>query len=345
MHMGYLFLQPQKIPSSTGNKSANIMEHTSEALRVLFIDSTHPLLPEKLTRAGLSCDYRPEITISLAEKTIHNYDGIIIRSKFRLDQNLLSRATKLKFIGRVGSGLENIDVEYAKSRNIVCFNSPEGHRDATGEHTVGMLLALLNNICKANYEVKNGQWFREVNRGLEIMGKTIGIIGYGNTGKCFARCLSGFNARILAYDKYKFNYSDQYVTESVMNDLFDNCDILSLNIPLTEETHYLVNNDFLNRFKKDIYIVNISRGRIINTADLVYNLKKGKIKGAALDVLEYEKSSFEELHRNIPEDYVFLMEHPRVILTPHIAGWTHESNIRLAEVLADKIIKSFGRII
>ncbi len=321
------------------------MNENPEKLKVLFIDSTHPLLPEKLMGCGLDCDYRPEITVGMVEKIIHLYDGIIIRSKFRLDSELLSKASRLKFIGRVGSGLENIDVEYAKSRNVVCFNAPEGHRDATGEHAVGMLLALLNNICKANNEVRSGQWFREVNRGLEIMEKTVGIIGYGNTGKCFARCLSGFKCNILAYDKYKFNYSDQYVTESVMDDLFENCDILSINIPLTEETEYLINNEFINQFKKDIYIVNVSRGKIINTADLVENLKSGKIKGAALDVLEYEKSSFEELHRNnIKDDYTFLLEHPRVILTPHIAGWTHESNKRLASVMADKIIESFGRI-
>lgn len=322
------------------------MDQRPEKLRVLFIDSTHPLLPARLSDAGLECDYRPEITLGLVKKRLHLYDGIIIRSKFILDSELLSKATKLKFIGRVGSGLENIDVEYARSKNIVCFNSPEGHRDAAGEHAVGMLLALLNNICKANEEVKRGHWFREVNRGMEIMGKTVGIIGYGNTGKCFARCLSGFNARILAYDKYKFNYSDQYVTESVMNDLYDDCDILSLNIPITEETRHLVNQAFLERFKKKIYIVNISRGQIINTADLVNNLKTGKVKGAALDVLEYEKNSFEELHRNsLPDDYQYLLENPRVLLTPHIAGWTHESNKRLAGVMAEKIIQTFGRII
>lgn len=322
------------------------MDYSGDNLKVLFIDSTHPVLPEKLVTAGLDCDYRPEINRKLAEKIIHLYDGIIIRSKFPLDNSLLSMAVKLKFIGRVGSGLENIDVEFAKSRNIVCYNAPEGHRDATGEHAVGLLLALLNNICKANNEIRSGQWFREVNRGLEVMGKTIGIIGYGNTGRCFARCLSGFNARILAYDKYQFNYSDQFVTESVMQDLFDDCDILSLNIPLTEETHYLVDHRFISRFKKNIYLINISRGKIINTAELVSNLKTGKILGAALDVLEYEKSSFEELHRSkLPDTYQYLLENPRVLLTPHIAGWTHESNKRLAEVMADKIISSFGKSI
>jgi D-3-phosphoglycerate dehydrogenase / 2-oxoglutarate reductase len=320
------------------------MAQEPEKLKVLFIDSTHPLLPEKLSAAGMDCNYRPEISRKLVEKTIHLYDGIIIRSKFPLNRELLSRAIKLKFIGRVGSGLENIDVDYATSNNIACFNSPEGHRDATGEHAAGMLLALVNNICKANCEVKAGQWFREVNRGMEILGKTIGIIGYGNTGKTFARCLSGFGCRLLAYDKYKFDYSDQYVTESDMNELFDECDILSINVPLTSETKYLVNHEFLNRFKKDIFIVNVSRGAVINTADLVACLKTGKVKGAALDVLEYEKTNFEELHRkNLPEDYLFLLEHQRVILTPHIAGWTHESNSRLAEIIADKIIHTFGK--
>jgi D-3-phosphoglycerate dehydrogenase / 2-oxoglutarate reductase len=319
------------------------MDQHPEKLRVLFIDSTHPLLFEMLCKAGLVCDYRPEITPGSVEKSIHLYDGIIIRSKFRLDRELLARGSKLKFIGRVGSGLENIDVEFARSRNISVINSPEGHREATGEHAAGMLLALVNNICKANNEVKAGQWFREVNRGMEIMGKTIGIIGYGHTGTCLARCLSGFGARILAYDKYRFNYSDQLVYESVMEDLFENCDIISLHVPLTEETLYMVDNDFLNRFRKNIFIVNISRGKVINTTDLVRNLRTGKVKGAALDVLEYEKSSFEELHRtDLPDDYLFLLEHPRVILTPHIAGWTHESNQRLAEVMAGKIIKYFG---
>lgn len=340
--MAFLSRQHQKTHFLTEN---NIMEQEPEKLKVLFIDSIHPVLPEKLSAAGLDCNYRPEISRGLVEKTIHLYDGIIIRSKFPLNKELLSRATKLKFIGRVGSGLENIDVDYAKSKNIACFNSPGGHSDATGEHAAGMLLSLVNNICKANNEVKAGQWFREVNRGMEIMGKTIGIIGYGNTGKAFARCLSGFNCRILAYDKYKFDYSDQYVNEADINELFDECDILSLNVPLTAETKYMVNNDFLNRFKKDIFIVNISRGSVINTADMVACLKTGKVKGAALDVLEYEKTNFEALHRkNLPDDYLFLLEHQRVILTPHIAGWTHESNRRLAEIIADKIIQSFGKL-
>lgn len=311
--------------------------------KILFIDSTHPLLFEMLCNAGLECDYRPEITAGTVKNTIHLYDGIIIRSKFPLDRELLSNAKKLKFIGRVGSGLENIDVEYANSKNITCFNSPEGHCEATGEHAVGLLLALLNNICKANNEVKSGQWFREVNRGMEIKGKTVGIIGYGHTGKCFARCLSGFGAQIIAYDKYKKNYSDRYAEESDMDNLFENCDILSLNLPLTGETRHMVNNDFLNRFSKDIYIVNIARGKIIDTTDLVNALKTGKVRGAALDVLEYEKSSFEELHRtDLPGEYQFLLEHQKVILTPHIAGWTHESNKKLAETMAGKIIRHLG---
>jgi D-3-phosphoglycerate dehydrogenase / 2-oxoglutarate reductase len=312
-------------------------------MRILFIDSVHPRLFEILCEAGLVCDYRPEITAGTVKNTIHQYDGIIIRSKFLLDREILSSAGRLKFIGRVGSGMENIDVEFAMSKNISCFNSPEGHCEATGEHAAGMLMALLNNICKANNEVKSGHWFREVNRGVEIRGKVLGIIGYGHTGKCFAKCMSGFGARIIAYDKYKSGFSDELVTESGMEELFETCDILSLNVPLTQETRYLVNNDFLRKFKKDIFIVNIARGKIINTSDLVENLKSGKIRGAALDVLEYEKSSFEELHRSdLPGEYLFLLEHPRVILTPHIAGWTHESNKRLAEVMARKVLDYLG---
>jgi D-3-phosphoglycerate dehydrogenase / 2-oxoglutarate reductase len=312
-------------------------------MRILFIDSVHPLLFEILCEAGLVCDYRPEITAGTVKNTIHQYDGIIIRSKFPLDREILSNAGRLKFIGRVGSGMENIDVEFARSKKIACFNSPEGHSGATGEHAAGLLMALLNNICKANNEVKSGHWFREVNRGLEIRGKTLGIIGYGHTGKSFARCMSGFGARIIAYDKYKSEFSDDYVTESTVEELFETCEILSLNVPLTKETKFMVDNDFLQKFKKDIFLVNIARGKIINTSDLVENLKSGKVRGAALDVLEYEKSSFEELHRtDLPAEYLFLLEHPRVILTPHIAGWTHESNRRLAEVMAGKILQYLG---
>lgn len=312
-------------------------------MRVLFIDSTHKRLPEKLKEAGFVVDYYVDLSKEETLSIINQYEGIIIRSKFRLEKEIIDLATSLKFIGRVGAGLENIDVDYAQEKGIKCFNSPEGNRDAVGEQAVGMLLTLFNNILKADFEVRNGKWLREENRGLEIKGKTIGIIGYGNMGGAFAQRLKGFEANVIAYDKYKFDYSDEYVTEKSLDELFENADILSLHIPLTEETHFMVNDDFINRFKKDIYIVNTARGKVLKTDDLVKNLKSGKVRGAALDVLEYEQVSFENLHsdQKLPESFEYLINSQNVVLTPHIAGWTHESNVKLSEFLADKIIRDF----
>jgi D-3-phosphoglycerate dehydrogenase / 2-oxoglutarate reductase len=312
--------------------------------KILFVDSTHPILPEKLSNAGFLCDYKPEINEDEIIKTISEYSGLIIRSKIKIDKTIIDNAINLKFIGRVGAGLENIDTKYAESKGIKCFNSPEGNRDAVGEHALGMLLCLLNNIIKADGEIRNGQWIREGNRGIEIKGKTVGIIGYGNMGSAFAQRLKGFGAQVIAYDKYKFNYSDDFVTEKTLNDIFNETDILSLHVPLTDETHFMVDDKFIHHFKKDIYIINTARGKVIKTDDLVRNLQSGKVKGAALDVLEYERTSFESLHSDakLPTAYDYLIKSNRVVLTPHIAGWTHESNIKLSEFLADKIIQTFG---
>ncbi|HAF28386.1 MAG TPA: hydroxyacid dehydrogenase [Bacteroidales bacterium] len=311
-------------------------------MRVLFVDSTHNKLPEKLTKAGFICDYFPDIEPNEIVKIISKYNGVIIRSKIKIDKAIIDAATNLKFIGRVGAGLENIDVEYATQRGIKCFNSPEGNRDAVGEQALGMLLTLFNNIIKADFEVRNGKWIREGNRGIEIKGKTIGIIGYGNMGSAFAQRLTGFEANVIAYDKYKFNYSDDYVQETSIENLFDQADILSLHVPLTEETQYMVNDNFINQFKKSIYIINTARGKVLKTDDLVKNMQKGKVLGCALDVLEYEQVSFENLHsENVPETFQYLIQSNKVVLTPHIAGWTHESNIKLSKFLADKIIAAF----
>ena len=308
-------------------------------LKVLFVDTTHPILIEYLTNAGFECISGTKMSRNEIESIIHNYDGIIIRSRIEIDKQLIDKAIKLKFIGRVGAGLESIDVEYAEQKGIKCFNSPEGNRDAVGEHALGMLLCLFNNLCRANYEVKKGMWKREENRGLEIKGKTIGIIGYGNMGSAFAQRLKGFEANVIAYDKYKINYSDDYVKENTLEELFEKVDILSLHVPLTEETYYMVNNEFINSFKKDIYIINTARGKVIKTDDLVENLDKGKILGVAFDVLEYENNDFENLHSGkFPEAYKFLLESNNVIITPHTAGLTNESKIKLSEVLAKKII-------
>ena len=312
-------------------------------MHVLFVDSTHKRLPEKFTESGFICDYKPGINPKEIINVVSKYDGIIIRSKIKIDKGIIDVAKNLKFIGRVGAGLENIDVDYAESKGIKCFNSPEGNRDAVGEQALGMLLTLFNNIIRADHEVRNGKWIREGNRGLEIKGKTIGIIGYGNMGSAFAQRLKGFEANVIAYDKYKINYSDEFVAEKQLDFLFENTDILSLHIPLTQETKFMINNKFINQFKKNIYIINTARGEVLKTEDLVKNIKSGKILGAALDVLEYEKTSFESLHSNneLPEAFQYLTQSNNVVLTPHIAGWTHESNVKLSEILADKIIRAF----
>jgi D-3-phosphoglycerate dehydrogenase / 2-oxoglutarate reductase len=345
--MAFLCLPVQKALFSTGNKFYYMTVLSDpEALKIIVIDSTHFLLPERLTEAGLFVDYKPDISKEELEQIIHNYDGIILRSKIKLNKEFLEKASKLKFIGRVGSGLENIDARFAESKNIICFNAPEGNRDAVGEHTLGILLAMFNKISIADFEVKSGKWLREANRGHELKGKTVGIIGYGNMGSAFAARLKGMDVKVLAFDKYKFEYSDEYVEETTLEEVFEKTDVLSLHIPLTEDTQYMVNDKFLSAFSRNIFVINTSRGAVVNTRDLVKNMKKGKVLGAALDVLEYESSSFEELHHEgLPEAYHYLIKHPGVVLTPHIAGWTFESEVKLAEILAQKIISVFGKII
>ena len=307
--------------------------------KILFIDSTHPCLREMLEEEGFICDIFTNKSREEIIAIIRDYIGIVIRSRMRMDKELLDRAPNLKFIGRTGSGMESIDVEYAGSKGIRCFNSPEGNRDAVGEHATGMLIALTNNFFRADKEVRQGQWNREENRGVEVKGKTIGIIGYGNTGSAFARKLKGFETNVIAYDKYKFNYSDEFVKEVSLQDIFVNADILSLHVPLTEETWYMADEAFFNNFNKNIWLINTSRGPVVKTDDLVNALKSGKIKGAALDVIEYEETSFEKLSsKDIPEPWQYLVSSDKVILTPHIAGWTEESKIKLATVLGEKII-------
>jgi len=306
--------------------------------KVLFIDTAHPILKSELEKNGYQCDAFPTYEKNDFERIIKDYTGVIIRSKIKLDADFLAKASSLKFIGRVGAGMENIDVAYAGKMGIICINAPEGNRDAVGEQAVGMLLSLMNNLLIADQEVRKGIWQREQNRGYELGGKTVGIIGYGNTGSAFARKLAGFDARVLAYDKYKSNYSDGYVQESDMATLFESCDILSLHVPLTDETCYLVDQAYLKQFKKPIYVVNTSRGKVVNTQDLVAMLESGKVPGACLDVLEYEGLSFENLDSSrIPESFHKLIGMSNVVLSPHIAGWTHESNYKLAMTIVQKI--------
>ena len=307
-------------------------------MKILFIDTVHPSLKQELIKQNYICDTAYNKNKAEIQKIIHNYQGLIIRSKFIIDKEFIDYASELKFIARAGSGLENIDVNYAESKNINCYNAAEGNRQAVAEHTLGMLLSLFNNLNKADQEVRTGIWKREKNRGRELSQKTIGIIGYGNTGSAFAEVLKGFDITILAYDKYLTKYPFQ----STMESIFKQADIVSLHVPLTAETTYLVNDDFIHRFEKDFYLINTARGKCVNTKDLVSALENGKIKGACLDVLEYEKTSFENLSQEgFTAEMQYLMNSPKTILSPHIAGWTRESNVKISEVLLKKITASF----
>lgn len=312
--------------------------------KVLFIDSVHPLIPAELTAHNFQCDLFTTLERAGVLAIIGDYTGIVIRSRITIDRELLDRATHLRFIARVGAGMESIDTDYAAQKGILCLNSPEGNRDAVGEHAVGMLLSMMNNLNRADRQVRVGVWNREGNRGVEIKGKTIGIIGYGNMGSAFARRLKGFDANVISWDKYKTGYSDGNTRETGMEELFETCDILSLHLPLTSETKFLVDDVFINRFRKPFFIINTARGPVVKTSDLVANLRSGKILGAALDVLEYEDGSFEKLSGDPPADLKYLMAADNVILSPHIAGWTVESKVKLAKVLVEKILQ-LGKIL
>ena len=311
--------------------------------KILFIDSNHPRLHEMLIEKGFQCDLFYDKPVAALKEIMPQYDGIVIRSRFKITRDLLDRSPKLRCIARVGAGMENIDVAYAREKGIACVNSPEGNRDAVAEHALGMLLNLFNKLTKADAEVRKGIWLREENRGIELCGKTIGIIGYGNMGAAFAGRLQGFGTSVLAYDKYRKGFGNEWITESTLQDLFDHTDVLSLHVPLTEETTYLINDAFIQKFAKPIYIINTARGKCLHTADLVKNITQGKVLGACLDVLEYEAVSFEGIDvHDFPAPMQYLVNSPRVLLTPHIAGWTIESHRKLAEFLAQKIIAVFN---
>ncbi len=308
-------------------------------MRILFIDSNHPSLHETLEKVGHTCDLNYQWTEEEIKSNIHLYEGIVIRSKIKITKEVIDKAVNLKFIARAGAGMENIDVIYAETKGIKCLHAPEGNRDAVAEHAIAMLLSLFNNIGRSDKEVRQGKWIREGNRGVELMGKTVGLIGYGNMGSAFAERLKGFGVKVLVYDKYRKGFGNDFVIETTLEDIFEQTDVLSLHIPLTDETNYLVNNSSISNFKKNIYIINTSRGKCLNTEDLVKNIKSGKVLGACLDVLEYEMTSFETLDKNnLPEAFQYLIQSDKVVLTPHIAGWTKESNEKIAKVLAEKII-------
>jgi D-3-phosphoglycerate dehydrogenase len=307
-------------------------------MKILHLDSNHPLLINQLNDLGYSNDENYTSSKQEIEKKIHLYDGIIIRSRFSIDRNFIDKATNLKFIGRVGAGLENIDCEYAKSKGINLIAAPEGNRNAVGEHSLGMLLSLFNKLNKADKEVRDGKWLREENRGIELDGRTVGLIGYGNMGKSFAKKLRGFDVEVLCYD-IKPNIGDINCKQVSLPELQEKADVLSLHTPQTELTKNMINVDFINAFKKPFWLINTARGKSVVTKDLVLALKSRKILGAGLDVLEYEKSSFENLFSDdkMPEAFKYLIDSDNVLLSPHVAGWSLESKERLAQTIVDKI--------
>jgi phosphoglycerate dehydrogenase-like enzyme/predicted enzyme related to lactoylglutathione lyase len=307
-------------------------------IKILHIDSNHPLLWNQLQNAGFINHSDFTSSKEEIEAKIQDYQGIVIRSRFKIDKVFLDKATNLQFIARVGAGLESIDCDYAISKNITLIAAPEGNRNAVAEHTLGMILSLFNKLNQADSEIRSGHWNRESNRGHELDGKTVGIIGYGNMGKSFAKKLRGFDAEVLCYD-IQANVGDSNAKQVSLQEFQEKVDVVSLHIPWTSETDKMVDADFINGFAKSFWIVNTSRGKNIVTADLVAAMESGKIFGAGLDVLEYEKLSFETLFcdKDTPEAFQYLLKAKNVILTPHIAGWTFESHERLAQVIVDKI--------
>lgn len=300
---------------------------------VLIVDDLHPIFIEQMEALGYTCNYQPLIKLDEVLAIIASYEGLMVRSKFQVDRAFLDAAINLKFIARAGAGMDNIDEAYAAEKGITLVNAPEGNRDAVGEHAVGMLLSLMNNLNRADTEVRAGLWQREANRGYELKGRTVGIIGYGNMGQTFARKLKGFEVDVIAYDKYKTGFSDGYAREVSMEEIVKHSEVLSLHVPLTPETKGLVNDEYLFHFRKPIFLLNTSRGKVVQTQAVLNAITQGKILGAGLDVLEMEKFPalgeqpwFEQLRQS-----------GKVLLSPHVAGWTFESYRKISEVMAAKI--------
>ena len=304
--------------------------------KIIIADEMHPSIVPDLKKAGFEVDYLPDISREMLKESIHQYHGIIIRSKTDLDREMIDLAHNLKYIARAGAGTDKIDESYCNYKEIAILNAPEGNRDALGEHAIGILLTLLNKIHISDRQIRRSVWDREGNRGTEIKDKVVGIIGYGNMGSAFAQRLSGFECRVLAYDKYKKNYGDKYAIASDMEQLYEEVDILSFHVPLTEETLGLYNFDFFSKFKKDLYLVNTARGPVLPLKDLIRLLDDGKILGAALDVLEKEKLS--KFTNEEKERFDNLIERDNVVFTPHVGGWSFESYKRINDTLVGKIV-------
>jgi len=301
---------------------------------ILIVDDVHPIFMEQAEARGYQCDYRPTIKTEEALQIIGDYAGLVIRSKFLVDKNVIDAAASLRFVCRAGAGMDNIDEAYAIEKGVTLINAPEGNSDAVGEHAIGLLLSLMNNLNRGNSEIRAGKWDREGNRGYELKGKTVGIIGYGHMGRSFARKLAGFQVDVIAYDKYKTDFSDKYAREVSMEQIIKHSDVLSLHIPLTSETNGLVDDEYLFHFKKPIFFINTSRGKTAKVSAVLNAIKQGKILGAGLDVLEVEK--FPALTEQAWFDE--LRQSDKVILSPHVAGWTFDSYRKISEVMAEKLI-------
>lgn len=311
-------------------------------MKIAFLDTVHQVLEEGLSSLGHDCVDLTAVSKSDIESQAVEFDGLVVRSRFPIDRSFLSKCTNLKFIARSGAGMENIDIPYCEDKGIHLFNAPEGNRNAVAEHALGMLLSLFNKLHTADAEVRSGKWDREGNRGVELDGKVVGIIGFGNNGSAFAKKLRGFDVEVLAFDKYKSGFGSDLVQEVSLEDIQEKADVISLHIPQNEETMWMIDKEFINGTKKPFYLINLSRGKIVKTADLLVGLNSGAILGACLDVLEYEKASFENMFEgDMPASFKELLASDKVILSPHVGGWTHESYYKLSKVLLDKFTAVF----
>lgn len=313
-------------------------------MKILHLNENHPLLLQQLEAAGFQNTIAYTTPKDEVERILPQFDGIVIRSRFPLNASFLAKGSNLKFIARVGAGVENIDQDAAKQCGITLFSAPLGNANAVGEHALGMLLNLMNKLSSANQSVRNGEWLRETHRGEELEGKTVGIIGYGNMGKSFAKKLQGFDVAEVIYYDIETKTPDAFARQVGLDELQKNAQVLSLHTPQTNETIGMINAAFLRKMLHPFWLINTARGSAIKTNDLVAALKEGKVRGAALDVLEYEKSSFEDLFENQKnEDLDYLLKASNVLLSPHVAGWSTESHRKLAEIIVRQIVLNFGK--
>jgi D-3-phosphoglycerate dehydrogenase len=303
--------------------------------KVIITAKAHEYFREKLKENGYEVIYVPAITYEELSDMINEADGLVVTTRINVDKKLIEKGNSLKWIGRLGSGMELIDVDFAESKNIRCFSSPEGNRNTVAEHSLSLLLALMNKVFLSQQEIREGKWRREENRGSELSGKTVGIIGYGNTGSAFANLLQSFQVTVLAYDKYKFDFGKNYIKEASLEQVCRYADVISFHVPLTEETHYMANLDFFNAVQRKPWILNTSRGKVLNLDDLKNALLKEKVAGAGLDVLENESLSSYSAQEK--ERLNWFLDQPNVIITPHIAGYSHEAFLKMGEVLLNKL--------